>query len=274
MSSLEKGEDIAKVVRLLPYQKQLGEFDLDQKGKQHTFFAVKNNETGASFGLYFINRKLTDILSYRDAGLLLLCRDLRMPDPEHWSEYAMEPMSNWVASRSVLGKGNAAADQDPESRFDADYYLERQHGVIETSAMLLVYSPFFDAGAPFLAYGLVKEQLPGEKRQHELQQQAEDENVRKEKRREVGFLDVQIGMRREQLIELMGESDMVQELASASSEYLWFGYYHGVRVDSGRVKLKETPTWRNYFWRNYRGPLDSNRAIINKYNLHPEKECW
>lgn len=271
VSSLEKGKDIAQVIHQLPYQKQV-EFDYGQNGKQHTFLEVKNNETGASFGLYFVNQKLAGVLSNRDAGLLLICRDLRMPNPNHWTEYEIEPMSSWIASKSVLGKGNAAADQDPELRFDADYYRDRQPGNIESGAMVLgyslVYAPFFVVGAPFLAYGLVNEQLPGEKRRQALQQQAQEENTRKEKKRKDGFPEVQIGIGRERLIQLMGEPEVVERLTSESAEYLWFGYY-GVRVDNGRVTLKETPAWKNYL-----GPLENYRAIIRKNNLQPEQECW
>lgn len=255
----------------LPYRVE-ATFDSQNSIQRTTYFSLRNDATGASFGLFFVDDHLRHVLPSHEAMIFFLCRDLSTPTGSHWIEQDQAPGDSWLRDRSILGANSRADQQIPELRKDAGAH-SKNSTVVDSIVMaerVVVISPVLLLGAPVLVYDAARDKSEDRAKERERQQLADERAKRLEKQR-TGFFLVKLGITRSQAIQYMGEPDKTKAMAD-EAEYLWFDSFSGVLVREGKVTLRERLVYRP-FWETNERDKSFYTKWAKLHHLDLAKEC-
>lgn len=268
VSSLKRDESIGEVSARLPYKTD-ATFDLQSATERVTYLSLRNEATGAAFGLFFIDDRLMYVIPPKEKSVFFVCRDLLTPSGSHWTDQSLAANFSWLREHSILGAGIRSDQQIPAFRKGAND-APNKPTALDAAVTVAVYSPFLVLASPALVYVAFRDNSAEEAKEKEQQRLADERHTRLEKQR-TGFPLVQLGITRGQVIQYMGEPDKNKQMTDGS-EYMWFESFFGIIVHDGKVTLKESSVYPP-FWLNG----DRSRVIdmqwLKSNDVDPNKEC-
>lgn len=269
IGSLKQDESLASISSRFPYRIE-ETFDFQDAARRITYLSLKNDDTGASFGLLFVDDRLTYVLPPIQAGFFSLCRDISTPAGSHWTINNLAPILGWMNDHSILGTSIRADYQVPVQRRRPSNTNPALDTALD-AATVAVYSPFIIFAAPGMVHGAFRDKDEKEARERQRQQQAE-ELLRRLEQQQTGFTRIHLGNTRNQVIQVMGNPDKSNTMADGA-EYLWYEYKYGVLLRNGKVTLKENLVFLP-FWARDKESIAAKILWMKSRHFDPAIECF
>jgi hypothetical protein len=267
IAALKRNQLKAEISNQLAYP-ETASFDFQSPTHRFSFVSLQNDETGAGFGLFFVNDHLAYLLPPRETTIFTLCRALLAPPNHHWTQLNNSAFDSWLNEHSILESSTRADYQVPELRKTKVAGLENSTLVdtIVTGETLLFYSPFFILASPALANEALRDKSSDDIKRKE---QAIQERIKRLQRQKSGFALIELGMNRTDVLNHMGLPDKTNMIAT-QKEYLWFEAFLGIILENGKVILKETA---GPYWDNPQPMRAAYLAWFKRNQLNPDQEC-